>query len=395
MLNVLSVVLWSSLAMVIYAYLVYPVLICLCARLFGRSLEAPLIADEQAPFVSILISALNEEEVIGERLQNALALDYPAERFEIVVASDGSVDGTAEIVQSFANRFPERVQLIDFPQRRGKATVLNNVLPEVRGEIVVMTDANTYFDRSALRNLTRWFQDPDVGAVCGKLILQDAVTGRNADGLYWRYETLIKRCEGRLGALLGANGAIYALRRTKFVPIPSDTILDDFMIPLSMTLQHGAKILYDAEAIATEETPASVGDEFRRRSRIGAGGYQSLIRLRKLLLPRYGWTCFAFLSHKVLRWSCPLFLLLALATNIALVGQTPFQYLLAIQCAFYLTALIGLILPGNSIAIRLIRLTSMFASMNLALAVGFVRWAFGWQRGTWQRTARAPATVAS
>lgn len=395
MLLLAQILFWSSLLAVGYAYVVYPVLIYVCARLWGQRAEPPGLNRAELPMVSILVSALNEEEVIGERIENALALDYPPDRLEMVVASDGSTDRTAEIVRSFAERFPGRVQLIDFAQRRGKATVLNEILPQLRGEIVLLSDANTFFEPGAVSHLVRWFADAEVGAVCGKLVLHDPVSGRNVDGLYWRYETFIKNSEGRLQAMLGANGAIYAIRRTQFVPIASNTILDDFTIPLLMKIEHGTKVLYDSHAIAVEETPLHVRDEFRRRVRIGTGGYQSITRLWRLLLPLYGWTTFAFWSHKILRWSCPLLMLVALVTNMVLARQAPYQYLLAMQVAFYVTALAGLYLPGNSAFLRLVRLTTMFVSMNLALGIGFVRWLLGRQRGTWQRTARTtlPASV--
>ncbi len=280
------------------------------------------------------------------------------------------------------------MRLLDYPVRRGKATVLNESIPALGSEIVVLSDANTFFEPTAVRSLVRWFADPAVGVVCGKLVLVDPQAGTNVDSLYWRYENFLKACESRLGALLGSNGAIYALRRDRFVPIASDTIIDDFTIPLLVRIYHRLRIVYDVGAVAHEETPADVSAEFRRRTRIGAGGFQSLMWLWPLLLPHHGWISFAFWSHKVLRWFCPMFLALALAANVLLAGQPLYRYLLAAQMAFYLAALVGIFVPGNGLAPRLLRLTTMFLSMNVALAVGFWRWIAGRQRGTWQRTAR-------
>jgi cellulose synthase/poly-beta-1,6-N-acetylglucosamine synthase-like glycosyltransferase len=358
------------------------------SRLFGRRPRPPEGELAAPPRVSILVSALNEEDVIAERIENSLNQDYPAEKLEIVIASDGSIDRTAAIVRDYETRYPGRVKLVDYPQRRGKATVLNETLPTLAGEIVVLSDANTMFDASAIRNLARWFVDERIGVVCGKLKLIDASSGKNVDGLYWRYETFLKECEGRLGALLGSNGAIYALRRDDFVPIAPDTIIDDFMIPLLVKIRRGKRIVYDVEAFATEETAPDVKAEFRRRARIGAGGFQSMFRVGQLALPIYGWTSFAFVSHKVLRWLCPFLLMLALAANVALIAQPLYQALLALQLAFYAAALVGMFLPGNHLPVKLLRLTTMFTSMNLALALGFWRWIAGKQRGTWQRTAR-------
>lgn len=383
-----QIVLWTSLALVAYAYVGYAIIIFACSRLFGRLPQPPGTVGQELPDVSLLISALDEEEVIGARVANALAQDYPSERLEIVIASDGSRDRTASIVRSLASRHPGQITLLDYPHRRGKANVLNATLPGVRGEIVVLSDANTEFDRSAIRNLVRWFADPTVGAVCGQLILVDPITGHNVDGLYWRYENFLKDCEGRLKALLGSNGAIYAIRRDSYVPIPGDTIVDDLVVPLLIKLHRRQKLVYDRTAIATEETPADVNAEFRRRSRIGAGGFQSVVRLWKLLLPGNGWTSLAFLSHKVLRWLGPAFLVLAVAANLMLIQQPLYQATLFCQFVFYATASAGIFLPGNGKMVRLLRLTTMFTSMNVALAFGFYRWISGLQRGTWQRTAR-------
>jgi cellulose synthase/poly-beta-1,6-N-acetylglucosamine synthase-like glycosyltransferase len=379
---------WTSLALVAYAYLGYPVLVHILARLCGRRVAPPTTSESSPPSVSLLISAWNEEKWIADRVLNALHQDFPADRLRVVIASDGSTDRTCQIVRDLAVRYPGRVVLHDFPDRRGKATVLNSVLPQLRSEIVVFSDANTFFDRDAVRHLVRWFGDRDVAAVCGKLHLVDPGTGRNVDSLYWRYENFLKEREARLGALLGANGAVYAIRRSGYVPIPGDTIIDDFVIPLQIKLRTRGRIVYDEGAVAVEETPPHVADEFRRRARIGAGGFQSLLRLWPLALPTAGWTAFAFVSHKVLRWIAPLLLVIALGANLLLLNRPVFQLLLALQLAFYGLAAVGLFLPGNGRITRGLRLATLFTSMNAALAVGFWRWVAGLQGGTWQRTAR-------
>ena len=312
-------VLWSSLALVVYAYAGYAIVIAICARLFGRDDRRPEVADAALPFLSLLIAAHNEEAVIAARIDNALRMDYPADRFEVVIASDGSDDDTCAIVRGFRD---PRVRLLDYGSRSGKAEVLNRAFRELRGDIVVLSDANTFTDPQAARCLAGWFQDPSVGVVSGRLILTDPATGSNVDSLYWRYETFLKRCEHRLGALLGANGAIYAIRRSVFTGVRRNTAVDDFVIPLLARMRTGCRLVYDAEALAFEQTPADVTTEFRRRSRIGAGGFQSLPVLRPLLHPRQGWIAFTFWSHKVLRWTCPFFLVGALASSAALAASS-------------------------------------------------------------------------
>jgi cellulose synthase/poly-beta-1,6-N-acetylglucosamine synthase-like glycosyltransferase len=379
---------WACAGLVVYAYAGYALAIHLFARWFGREPIPPAVDEGRLPTVALLIAAHDEETVIDERVRNALAIDYPRDRFEVVVASDGSSDATAEIVRGYADR---GVRLIDYRERRGKSAVLNETIAGLTAEVVVLSDANTFNDPDAVRMLARWFADPSVGSVVGRLILTDPATGRNADGLYWKYETFLKTCEARLGALLGANGAIYAIRRALYVPIPDRTIVDDFVIPLLSELRHGRTIVYDVNAVAREETPADLGQEFHRRARIGAGGFQAIGILRGLLDPRRGWVAFAFLSHKVLRWTCPAFLIGLAASNVALAfgGGPPFyKWALAAQAAFYLTAGLVALAPPRFKLLKPLRLATMFASMNAALLVGFFRWAFGSQGGIWRRTER-------
>jgi cellulose synthase/poly-beta-1,6-N-acetylglucosamine synthase-like glycosyltransferase len=383
--TIFTVVFWLSVAAVVYAYVGYAALISVAARLFGRRAAGPRAAtvDEDLPCVSLLICAHNEEAVIDARIRNALATDYPWEKLEIVVASDGSYDATTAIVRRYAHR---GVRLLHDPQRRGKAATINAVVPKLTGEIIVFSDANTEVDPTAVRRLVGWFVDPAIGAVCGRLVLSDPATGANADGIYWRYETFLKRCEGGLGALLGANGAIYATRRELFVPIPPGTIIDDFVIPLLSKLKHGRAIVYDHAAVAREETAADVRAEFRRRARIGAGGFQAIGLLWRLSDPRRGWVALAFVSHKVLRWCGPFFMIGAAAASALLARRAFYRQALLMQACFYMVSLVGAFWPVR--LPRLLRVAQLFTGMNAALLVGFWRWWNGLQGATWQPTAR-------
>jgi cellulose synthase/poly-beta-1,6-N-acetylglucosamine synthase-like glycosyltransferase len=381
----LAIIFWVCAAAVVYAYAGYPLLIWVLSRLFGQAPQPPAVPEGEWPTASLLIAAFNEESVIGERLENALATDYPHGQFQVVVASDGSSDATAEIVRRYEDR---GVRLLDYKARQGKATVLTAAMAAIDSELVLLSDANTAVRPDATKNLARWFADPAVGAVCGRLVLVDPATGSNADGLYWRYETFLKKCEGRLGALLGSNGAIYAIRRRDYVPIPGNTIVDDFVLPLLIRLKTGRRIVYDERAVATEETPAEIGAEFGRRARIGAGGFQAIPLLWKLLLPAQGWTAFAFISHKILRWLCPLFLLGMLGTSLLLWRVPLFRALLGAHIGFYVVALVANYLPRKVSWVKPLRLATMFTAMNVALLVGLLRWLLGTQKGTWNRTSR-------
>jgi cellulose synthase/poly-beta-1,6-N-acetylglucosamine synthase-like glycosyltransferase len=312
-------------------------------------------------------------------------MDYPAEKLDIVVASDGSVDATAAIVRRYADR---GVRLLDFGPRRGKAAALNAAVAELKSDLILLSDANTYTDAAAARKIVRWFKDPAVGAVCGRLVLTSPETGDNADGLYWKYETFLKRCESRLGGLLGSNGAIYAIRRGLYFPIPDNTIVDDFVIPLQAKLRTGCAIVYDCEAVAREETAPGVRAEFHRRSRIGAGGFQSIFLLWRLLDPRRGWVAFTFLCHKILRWLCPLFMIGALLGSLLLWDDPLYFGLSCAQVGFYLVSLLAAMVPARFRPLKPLRLATMFTSMNLALLVGLWRFVRGRQTGLWRRTPR-------
>ena len=379
------VVFWGCAALIVYAYIVYPVLLVTLGAL-RRAPAAPReLNDADLPSVSVLVVAHNEESVIRERIDNLLALDYPKDKLELVIASDSSRDRTVDIVNEYSGR---GIQLVAFMERTGKSAVLDAVIPRLKGSIAVLSDANTMMEPSAVRRLVRWFQNPQVGVVCGKLVLTDPVTGTNVDSLYWRFETLLKRSEGRLGALLGANGGIYAIRRRVFQGLSHDTIVDDFVIPLLARVRTGCAIIYDESAIAYEETPPEIAVEFRRRARIGAGGFQSLAVLWPLLDPRNGWIALTFFSHKVLRWLCPFFLIGLVAANLVLVNKGFYGVSLLVGLVLAAVALLGQYVSFGSSAGRALRLTTMFATMNAALLVGFFRWASGRQRAAWDRTAR-------
>ncbi len=336
------------------------------------------------PPVSMVVAAHNEVGCIVQKVANSLALDYPADRFEVVVGSDGSTDGTDELVRQVSD---PRVRLSPAP-RAGKTTVLNRCVPLATGDIVILTDANTQIAPDAVKRLVRHFSDPEVGAVCGKLKLYNPTKREYEESAYWIYESLIKFYEGKRGAVMGANGGIYAIRRHLFTPLPPSTIVDDFVIPMQL-LARGYKVVYEPEAVAHEETTEDYGREFGRRARIAAGNFQSLRLLPSLLSPTKGFAAFAFWSHKVLRWCAPALMALALVANLFLLQRPLFQATLAAQLAFYALALAG---RGGWFRGALRRVASVayyFVSMNAAIAVGFWRFLRNTQRAAWDRTARA------
>jgi Glycosyltransferases, probably involved in cell wall biogenesis len=378
---------WGSVGLIAYAYAGYPMILWLLVRCRAARRPAPKIqgARDEFPRVSLIIAAYKEESVILQRLQNALTLDYPADRLEIIVGCDGNEDATAELVRTVDD---SRIRLMAFENRRGKPSVLNDCVEVATGELIAFSDANTFWNRDALKLLVDHFRDSNVGGVCGQLLLTDPATGDNVDGLYWRYENFLKKCEGQLGALLGFNGAIYAIRRELWTPIPPQTIVDDFLIGMRIH-QTRRRLIFEEKAVAHEETAPSISAEFHRRARIGAGGFQSLCWLLPLLSPHYGLVSFAFWSHKVLRWLCPVFMALALLANLLLMTHPLYAVFFVLQLGFYAVAFAGRFLPNRGALSKLVRLSSMFVEMNAALAVGFYRWASRRQSGAWKRTARS------
>ncbi|MCK5215236.1 MAG: glycosyltransferase family 2 protein [Candidatus Omnitrophica bacterium] len=375
---------WFCLFMVVYSYAVYPILLVLLDKIFKvkKRPDDPM----DAPGITIIISAFNEEGVIAQRIENCLSLNYPKDKMEIIIASDGSNDKTNDIVRSYQD---SGVILLDFNERRGKVNAINDAVQQAKNEIIVFSDANTNFAPDACVMLVRHFQDKTVGCVCGLLKFVNARGSRTAEleGVYWRYETLIKKMEGKRGALLGANGAIYAIRKKLFTICPKDTIIEDFIIPMRV-LEKGFKVIYDPEAVAIEESAKHIIHEKKRRIRIGAGNYQALLLLWHMLNPLRGFSALAFWSHKVLRWFAPFALIGMLLLNVFLCAEPIYKVIFILQSVFYISAIIGQTLSWSGIQIKVFSLCYYFVSMNLALLIGFIRFMTGTQDVAWERTGR-------
>lgn len=379
-----TVLFWAAWGLIFYTYGLFPVLLALFAR--RRRKPFPPLAelkDAELPRVAMIVAAYNEARDLPAKLENTRRLDYPRDRFELVIGSDGSSDGTAE--QLRAAKLPGLKSLL-FTERRGKVSVLNDLIHETDAEIVVMSDANTMFAPDAVRRLVHHFQDPRVGCVSGELLLeQDG--GVSGEGLYWKYEGWIKRNESRLGFLVGCNGGIFAMRRALYEPLPPTTLVEDFVMTVRL-VERGHQVLFDPGARATEPACPSARAEMVRKVRIGAGGFQALGLTCGLLHPRHGLRAFAYMGHKVLRWFVPLFLVVALTANVALLNQPFYRFLLGAQllaagvAAWAYNARPGMQLPWWT------RPISYFYLMNYALLCGFFRFLFRTQRVTWERLAR-------
>jgi len=370
------------LSAIFYSYILYPILLKIFVRIRPQGAQD----ETYLPFVSIIIAAYNEDKVIEKKVQNCLSLDYPKDSLEIIVASDGSTDRTNDIVRQYAQA---GIQLIAYPQRRGKVNVLNSTVPGAKGDIIVFTDANAVFQKDAISKLIRPFSNEKIGCVCGllKFLSAEGSSSGELEGVYWRYETFLKKREGAMGSLLGANGAIYAIRKELFFACPPDTIVEDFVIPMKI-LEKGFQVVYDHEAIAYEEAAKHIIQEKGRRIRIGAGDYQALFMLWHMLNPLRGFPALAFWSHKVLRWFAPFFMTGAFMANLFLLSQPLFLGLFIIQCLFYLCAFLGQMLSWIGVSVKILNLCYYFVSMNLALFLGFIRFVTRTQSVAWERTER-------
>lgn len=379
----LKTIFWISGFFVVYTYFMYPLFLLLWDRLMPRM---EFKKNNGLPKVSLIVSAYNEEKVIRSRIENCLSLDYPKENLEVIIASDGSDDGTASIVKEYASK---GIRLFDYKDRRGKVNVLNETVSKASYEIMAFSDANTMFKRDALKNLVRHFIDERIGCVCGGLQFvnaHDSKTGE-LEGFYWRYETMLKKLEGQRGSLLGANGAIYAIRKNLYEVCPEDTVVEDFYIPMKI-LQKGYLCVYDPQASAIEEATHKIIQEKERRIRIGAGDFQALFRLLPMLNPFKGFPALAFWSHKVLRWFAPFFLIMVFVANVFLIHEPLYSFMFGLQVVFYTMAWIGQILNWSGMHVKFFNLCYYFVSMNLALLLGFFRYVAGKQQVAWDRTER-------
>jgi len=371
-------VFWAAAVLLVYLYAGYPALMWTWAALTTREETAPGTAPGEAPVVTVLVVAYNEEAVIVHRLENLLALDYPRERLEILLASDGSSDDTVRLARAYEG---EGVRVIAFDQRRGKPSVLNDAVPRARGDIVVLADARQRFAPGAIRALAARFGDPRVGAVSGELILGAA--SRDGLGLYWRYEKLIRMIESRVDSTVGATGAIYAIRRDLFRAIPGDTILDDVLIPLRLT-RRGFRVVFEPAARAFDDV-ASPGRDYARMVRTLAGNFQLFARERWLLDPRQNRLWVQALSHKGLRLLGPVLHAGALSGAAFAEGRL-YEALFLGQVAVCAAALAAYRWPGARRRSRLLSVPYTICLLNCATVAGFSRFATGRQRATWDPT---------
>jgi biofilm PGA synthesis N-glycosyltransferase PgaC len=390
MTEILATLFWTSIGILFYTYLGYGVLVYVLAKMKQRNGPPEIPSDHDLPTVTMVVAAYNEARFIEEKIRNSFSLDYPADKLKLLIVTDGSNDGTPELASKHAG-----VTLMHLPERRGKIHAVNRVMKAVDTPIVVFTDANTALNPMALKNLVRHYQDEAVGGVAGekRIMNNDADNAPGAgEGLYWKYESFLKKKDSQLYAVMGAAGELFSVRTALFEEPPVNMIIEDFYMSLRIVAR-GYRFIYEPDAHATETASATVGDEWKRKVRISAGGFQAIAKLWPLLNPfRHGVVTFQYVSHRVLRWTlAPISLLVALLSSafLAVEGSAFYSTMFLLQVLFYTLAFAGYILRDRKVTIKGFFVPFYFSVMNLSVFAGFVRYLKGQQSVVWEKTARA------
>lgn len=395
MLVLLKILFWACLALVVYTYVGYGVVLWLMVRLkrlFMKKETLPeLPADDELPTVTLMICAYNERDIIEEKMENIRQLRYPRERFCIMWVTDGSSDDSNELLAAY----PE-VTLVFSPERKGKAAAMQHGLRENKAEIVVFTDANTMLNADAIKEIVRQMMRSNVSCVSGEKRVaarQDGQAAAEGEGLYWKYESTLKRWDSELYSAMGAAGELFAVRMEHYREAPSNALLDDFMMSM-LILKDGHRIAYTSDAYAMEYGSADMQEESKRKRRIAAGGLQSIWWLRSLMNPfTHPKVFFQFISHRVLRWSItPVALMALIPLNVALVlmkGGTVYTVIWILQILFYAAAFVGYMLASKGKKSKLLYVPYYFLFMNINVFLGVRYLMTHSTSGTWEKAKRA------
>lgn len=375
----MQLIFWLSIFLISYSYFIYPLILVILGIFFGKEIKRA----EITPSVSLLILVYNEEKIIQDKVKNSLNLDYPKDKLEIIVASE-SDDKTNDIVEKYKDR---GVKLFAYPERKGKPYTIYQTLPKCQGEVIVFTDANAMFKKDALRKLVRNFNDSHIGCVSGELKYinpQKADVGES-EGIYWKYEILLKKLESKIHSVLGANGSIYAIRKKLYSPL-SKYRGDDFGLPIRI-LQQGHGVIWEPEAISEEEVYPETIKEFKRKVVIVGWHFRGAFILLKDSIKKFQLLLiFQLISHKILRWFVPFFLILIFLSNIFLLNNNFYLTLFIGQILFYLLALIGYLQEKRKKKMnQIVNLAYYFCMVNLAALMGVIKGLFGLQKATWEK----------
>lgn len=377
-----GLVFWIAIGCVAFAYVGYSLSIVVIGLFARRKLKRADIT----PTVTFLITAYNEEKNLAAKIEGTLALDYPKDKLEIIIASDGSTDRTDEIARSFADR---NVRLVRVEGRVGKTETQNQAVRQARNEIIIFSDATTQYESQALRKIVRNYNDPEVGAVSGRYEYFNPTGAAIGVGsvYFWKYENFIKRTQTRIHTITGCCGCIYSVRKAAYQPLPPD-IISDLCEPLAVLAQ-GYRIVFEPEAIAYEETTEKTSEEFNMRVRVAVRGMRGLLYMKKLFNPfRFGFVSYQLFGHKVMRWLVPVFVIIAFAANAFLLDNRFYQVTFALQAAFFVLAGLGHLAARWNLKLLPMSVPLFVVTVNLAMLTAMWRVMKGVRAVTWETVRR-------
>jgi poly-beta-1,6-N-acetyl-D-glucosamine synthase len=385
----LKVLLWISCLIVFYNYVGYAMIVFLLNQL--KSKKATPAAEVFYPSVSFIVAAYNEEECIKKKIENSLRQIYPSEKIEFIFVTDGSTDSTPEIVREYSS-----IRLLHSNERKGKSAALNRAVENAQNEILIFSDANTILNSEACLQISNHYSDQTVGGVAGekKVISADELTqdATSSEGLYWKYESMLKKLDSDFYTVVGAAGELFSVRKKLYQAVPSEVILDDFIISMKIA-QGGYRVIYEPRAFAIELPSFSIEDEKKRKVRIAAGGFQAITLLYKALFfwkhPQFS---FLYISHRLLRWTVtPISLILAFVSSFILTifNQNPiYKFLFFFQALFYLSAFLYALFPALGKKISILKLPYYFTFMNISVVEGFLKFIQKKQSSAWEKAKR-------
>jgi cellulose synthase/poly-beta-1,6-N-acetylglucosamine synthase-like glycosyltransferase len=385
---IIKIIFWISALLIMHTYIVYPLLLVVLDKIFKKS--GNISNESFTPEVSVLMAVYNEEMVIRKKIESLFSSEYPAEKMEVLVGSDSSNDSTSVILTELEKLYPG-LKIVHLSQRIGKPAVINRLLSLAKGDILILTDANVFPEKNAIRKLVQNFSDKSVGLVDSRLIN----TGVKRDGIslpevaYNSIEMKVKNIEGRLwGTMMGPFGGFYAIRKKSSEPLLKNILADDFQICMNVIKKH-EKAISDLEVIVYEDVSNSLREEFSRKVRISAGNFQNLKHFASLLLKPFSIWSFCFISHKMLRWITPFLWLIVFTANILLVKVSFFYSLMLIlQVIFLLLPAFDFLLKKLNFHLVPVRFLTHLLLMNIALFVGFIKYVKGIRSGAWTPTKR-------
>ena len=386
---ILQIVFWVSVAVMFHSYVLYPLLLWFLMRIAKKAVFEEYTPNDELPFISILIAAHNEETVIAKKIESINSTSYPLNKIEIIIGSDCSTDSTNSIIKSFETN-QSNLKLLEFYERQGKIGVVNKLIDIARGEIIISTDANVFFEEDTIFELVKRMKDSSIGLVDSRMVN----TGLNQSGIsiqestYITHEVLVKYREGVLwGTMIGPFGGCFAIRKELFVKPPENFLVDDFYINMKV-LEQGKKCLNNLEARVYEDVSNELSEEFRRKVRIAQGNFQNLKTFRKMLWPPTKPLAFAFMSHKVIRWIGPLFIILAIISVLFLQSILFYRIVVLAIGVIILIPFVDFLFKKLKVNLVLLRFVTHFFSMNIALLVGLIKYLKGVNSNVWQPTQR-------